>query len=94
MGRKRSLEHKANISASMIGKNNPMFGKPHSEETKAKISATQGTAVQVFDKETNETTTFSSIRQAAKELSTSDTTIRNYIKNQKHYKGRYQFEIK
>jgi group I intron endonuclease len=77
-----------------MGKNNPMFGKPHSEETKAKLSATQGTVVQVFDKETNETTTFSSIRQAAKGLSTNHTTIRNYIKNQKHYKGRYIIEIK
>lgn len=68
-------------------------GKTVSEEKKAKIIANQGTAVEVFDKDTKETT-FGSIRQAAKKLSTSDTTIRNYIKKKKLYKGRYQIEIK
>ncbi len=41
-GRKLSEEHKKKISLSMVGrfkgKNNPMYGKSHSEETKKKFS--------------------------------------------------------
>jgi len=40
-GRTRSDEYKATKSTDMLGENNHMFGKTHSVETKAKISATK-----------------------------------------------------
>lgn len=36
-GRKHTAEHRAKNSAALSGTNNPMFGKKHSEETRAKI---------------------------------------------------------
>lgn len=47
----------------------------------------QGTSVIVLDKEMNEAKIYLSIRQVAKELSTSDTTVRKYIESGKLYKG-------
>jgi NUMOD3 motif/NUMOD1 domain len=51
---------------------NTLKGKITLEETKVKMSESLGTAVEVFDKEKNETTTYSSGRQAAKALDCSD----------------------
>jgi hypothetical protein len=50
------------------GKNNPLFGKTHSEETKNKLSEGLGIAVKELDLETNGTSTFSSISKAAKSI--------------------------
>lgn len=65
-----------------------MFGKIHTEETKAKLKAfglirNQGKAVLVHDMETGEIINFVSKNAAATELKTSITTINNYIKSQK-----------
>ena|SRR5438270_2504802 len=85
------------------GKKNPLFGKKHteetlkkmrgrkhSEETKTKIGAANIKEVEVFDKQINETTTYTSGVQATEALGCGETTIRRYIKSQKLYKGRYQ----
>jgi group I intron endonuclease len=71
------------------GENHPLFGKVVSQATREKSRMSQGTSVIVLDKEINETKTYFSIRQAAKELSTTDTTVRKYIESGKLYKGRY-----
>lgn len=71
------------------GENNPTFGTNRSEEVKRKISATRGTAIEVFDIET-----YDEIRQAAKELHSNKDTIRNIIQNTKLIKARYKIEIK
>jgi group I intron endonuclease len=64
-------------------------GQTRSEETQIKMSKAQGTAVEIIDKETNIKTTFTSIRQADKELDVDKNTISRYIKSKKLYKGRY-----
>ncbi len=86
-GRTLSEETKNKIS-------DTLKGKITLEETKVKMSESLGTAVEVFDKETNKTTTYSSGRQAAKALDCSDWVIRTYIKSQKFFKGRYQITLK
>lgn len=74
------------------GKNNPLFGSNHSEETKEKIRKARGTTRKVLDRKTAITQTFTSIRQSAKALACNETMVRNYIKSKKLYKARYQIE--
>ena len=87
------------MSEANKGKNNPMFGKTGktlSEEMKARISATQGTAVKVMDIETNETITYSSINRAAEALGISQQRLSYQFKKNPLssfvLKGRYQIE--
>jgi len=74
-----------------VGELNPMFGKTHSKETKLKMSETHGSKIKVINKETNETIIYFSNYKAAEALGCSEATIRNYIKNNKLYKGKYFF---
>jgi hypothetical protein len=80
MGRKRSLEDKANISASLMGNSN---AKNHPNSLK----------IQVTDLETNISTTYDSIRAAERALNLNSGIITTYFKNnqQKPYKKRYVF---
>ncbi len=91
LGRTHSKETRAAMSAAQLE-------IPKSEETKQKSSASQPNAqkIEVFDKETNLTTTYVSIRAAAKALSCTHHAIQYNIKskNQKPYKGRYVFVVK
>jgi hypothetical protein len=54
------------------GNKHPLFGKNLSDETKAKISESMGSKLEVLDVETNETTIYYSNRQAAKALDCSE----------------------
>src|SRR4051794_19109041 len=45
--------------------------------------------VEVTDIETGKTVSYESQRQAAKELNTNHTTVRNYIKSQRVFQGKY-----
>lgn len=56
------------------------------------MSAAIGSKVEVLNIETNETTIYTSNYKAAEALGCSDFTVRNYIKNQKLYKGKYFFK--
>ncbi len=70
----------------LIGENNPMFGKKHSEETKQKIrknhadfsGALNPTARKVKNIETNEI--FLTVKSAGKKYGVSDNSIRGSIK--------------
>jgi len=57
-------------------------------------SGTPNQKIQVFDKKTNLTTTYESIREAARALDMESSIISRYFKNnqQKPYKGRYIFQ--
>jgi len=77
-------------------------GSKHSEETRSKLIAFQSTRlkqpkagfqVKVIDTQVGETSIYDSIRSTAKELATNHTTIRNYLKSQKLYRGRYLIEL-
>ena len=86
------------MSVSNKGKNNPMFGKTHNEETISKNTASQPNSIkiEVLDLEINTKTTYPSIREAAKALNINHRTITNYFTNkqQKPYRGRYIFVYK
>jgi len=77
-------------------------GSKHSDETRAKLTAFQstrlkhprvGNQVKVVDTQVGVTSVYDSIRSTAKVLATNHTTIRNYIKSQKLYRGRYLIEL-
>jgi hypothetical protein len=80
-----------------------MLGKKHSDETRAKMSLSQNghkgytqpnaKKIMVTDLETNSSTYYASINEAAKALSCRDCSILKNLnsKNKKPYKGRYVF---
>lgn len=87
----RWASHKENIRnplnmVHLIGKNNPMFGKKHSEETKEKIRKNHANfsgdlnprARKVKNIETNEI--FVTVKSAGKKYGVSDNSIRGSIK--------------
>jgi hypothetical protein len=80
MGRKRSEEHKANISASKMGNS---YGKNQPNALK----------IQVTDLELNTKTTYNSIRAAARALNINYGVITTYFRRnqQKPFRGRYVF---
>ncbi|KAG0632578.1 hypothetical protein HOY80DRAFT_1070814, partial [Tuber brumale] len=99
IGNKFSEETKNILRELKKGKISPFKGKQHSKETKLplgwhtqKMSAAIGSKVEVLNIETNETTIYTSNYKAAEALGCSDCTVRNYIKNQKLYKGKYFFK--
>lgn len=65
----------------------------HRKESLDKLHLSYGKVIEVFDKETNDTTTFTSIIKASYRFGTSRTTIRNYITSGKFYKNRYLFKF-
>jgi len=106
LGFKHSQESKTIMSDNNKGENNHMFGKNHSDNTRKKISeANKGKtravgagspsqAIEVFDKNTNETITYESISAAARALNINQARIVMYFSRnqQKPYKGRYIFK--
>lgn len=88
-GRIVSKETKALISLTNSGNNHPMSGKTHTTEAKEKISATQGTAIFVYDSQGSLVNTFSSARKAAEYFDTSHITIMRYTKNGRQFKDKW-----
>jgi hypothetical protein len=64
------------------------------EETRAKISAENGTKVLVCDLLTNNNSEYDSIRKAASGLNAPYSTIRYYTLQNKLYKDRYKITLK
>lgn len=87
-----SDETKKILSDLRTGKSSPFLNKSHTEETKQKMSEAIGSKVKVFNKETNQTTVYSSNYKVAESLGCSEFTVRYHIKNKKLYKGKYLFE--
>lgn len=102
LGYKHSLETRKRMSVSQkafdrTGENNPSYGVPVSEETRAKLFASQKDncqKIEVLDLDTNETTSYDSIRAAGRALGIIQSRITTYFsQNQKSpYKGRYIFK--
>lgn len=87
-----SYETKKILSDIRTGKNSAFLNKTHTEETKQKISEAVGSKVEVFNKEMNKTTTYSSNYKAAEAIGCSEFTVRYHIKNKKLYKGKFLFK--
>ena len=83
-GVKLSQETRAKLSYAASNK---------TEEHIAKTKAALGTAVVVLSLETNETTKYPSIREAARALKTSGVTISKYAQNSKIFRGSYLISI-
>lgn len=102
LGYKHSLETRERMSVShkafdRTGKNNPSFGVTVSEEIRAKLFASQKNKcqrIEVLDLDTNETTSYDSVRAAGRALDIKQSRITTYFsQNQKKpYKGRYIFK--
>jgi group I intron endonuclease len=104
---KHSEESLAKMSEAKKGLKNPFYGKNHteetkakmrnkkySEETKAKMSEANGIAIKVICKETNLTSTFSSITNAAEWLGVTSQALLYHFKKSSSFlfKGRYLIE--
>jgi group I intron endonuclease len=87
-GKTHSLEIIEKMSVAKQGAKNPMYGVPKPEG-----AGKSSVKLQVFDKETNETTIYSSISEAARVLNIEPRRIFMYFsRNQiKPYKNRYVF---
>jgi len=100
LGRIVSLEIKALISLTKSGKNHPMFGKTRNTEVKEKISATQGSAIFVYDSQGSAifvydsqgslVNTFISVRKAVLHFDVSKTTILKYTQNGEIFKEQWK----
>jgi hypothetical protein len=89
-GKSHSAETKALMSQAQSGENHPMFGKTHSEEAIAKISAVKGGGtIYVYDTQGILISTFSSTRKAALHFKCSQTSIVNYLKNNKLFQDNW-----
>ena len=66
-----------------------MYGKITSQEVKDKFIKSRETAVNVRDLHTNKTVIYPSGNKAAKAISCSTSTFRNYLKSRKRFKNRY-----
>ena len=97
------LMSKVQNSIDKTGENNPMFGKTHSAETRAKmseahkgksqsaetiakISATQGTAIYIYNSVGILVNTFTSAKKAALHFECSQSTILKYAQNGQKFK--------
>ena len=85
------------MSVDRTGKNHPLYGKTHSEETRKKLSAANKENLQkieVFDEKNKITTIYNSMSEAAKALNIKHTIISIFISNnqKKPYKGLYRFK--
>jgi len=89
-GRTHSDATKIIMSDAKKGENHPNYGKPRFEG-----AGRPSQSIEVFDLEEKISTSYDSIRSAARALNLpSHKAILNYIKNnqQKPYKGRYNFK--
>jgi hypothetical protein len=89
LGVARSEETLWKMSVAKKGENHPNYGKPKPEG-----SGTPSQVIVVFDNKNNKTTTYESIRAAARDLEVNMSIITNYFRRnqQKPYKGRYTFK--
>jgi group I intron endonuclease len=88
-GKSPTPETIAKMSEAKTGENHPMYGKTHTTEVKAKMSATLGTAIYVYDLDGTLVNSFSSARKAAEYFNSTHVTIMKYIKNKKLYQEQW-----
>lgn len=91
-GKVFSDETKKILSELRMGKDSPFLGKQHSADTRIKMSEALGSKIEVFNKNTLETTIYSSNYKAAEAIGCSESTIRYWLKQNRPYKGKYLFK--
>jgi len=93
LGYKHTDDTKLKISKP--GKLNPMFGKSHSEESKAKLSERKNKyplGVGIFDLKGNLITKFTNNVELANHLNISKVTVGKYLNSNLIYKNSYYFK--
>ena len=90
LGFKHSEETLAKMKAANSGENHPLYGKNHSAETKAAISAARGTAIYVYSLDKSIlVNSFASASKAAKHFEVHHNTISRYAKNGSIFKDKW-----
>lgn len=94
-GKTHTEETLAKMAAAKLGKTT-WLGKIHTEETKIKMRKAfkdRSNSIEVLNLETNEKTSYISIREAARALCCNHGAIRYGLNNPaaKPYKGKYKF---
>lgn len=85
-----SAETKVLMSLALSGKNHPMYNKNHSEESKNKISISNGTSIFVYLSDGKTLiNSFSSAIKAGEFLNVSYHTVLKYAKNGKLLKNKW-----
>lgn len=100
MGRQLTAETKAKIREANLGDKNPNFGKlaenhhnfgkALSEERKLNLSYKLGTAIEVYDTESEDKSIYPSQNRAAIALACGTTTVGRYIESQKLFRNKYR----
>lgn len=93
LGYKHTDESKLKISKP--GNLNPMYGKIHSEDTKAKMSESKNKyilGVGIFDLEGNLISKYKNNVELAKHLNVSKVTVGKYLNSKLIYKNSYYFK--
>jgi hypothetical protein len=89
------------MSEAQVGENNPMFGITGEKHHRFGLPRAEGAGeglppirIEVFDKDTNTTTTYDSMREAGRALNIKQYIISRYFSRnqQKPYKNRYIFK--
>lgn len=89
-GKSHSIETIEKMRNVKKGNKHPLFGKACSEETKYKLSASNGTAVEIMNTMTGEIKLYTSGKAASIALSCSSATVLSYLASGKLYKGIYK----
>ncbi|KAG0122680.1 GIY-YIG endonuclease [Tuber indicum] len=98
-GYKHTEEAKLKMARELIskpGKLNPMYGKKHSESTKAKMSTKKNKyplGVSIYDLDYNLVKKFNNNVELAEFLNISKTTVGKYLNSGKIYNNIYHFKV-
>ncbi len=86
--RTHSDETKSLISKSLTGKNNPFYGKIHSEETKLKIiKAKSAHPVYIYNSSKQLILIYPSVRSLAEAINSNSPSIVSYINRKSLFRG-------
>ena len=75
------METKAKISIAKKGINNPIFGKNHTAEARAKISSARGTPIFIYSLDGTLENSFPSVSITGKFFKAQNKTISKYVKS-------------
>lgn len=93
--KKISLTKTLNETSASRGDKHYLYGKSRSLETRAKLSQSCPSRISILitDLEKNSATEYSSIKEAARQLGISRSTVSRYLETKLPYKKRYLFTV-
>ena len=88
------MSEKKNIMYGVLGDQHPRFGKKHLDESRLKISKSNGTAIEVLDLQTEERSNYLSMIKAAEALGCSAAALSKGLKKSNPFVLKERFQIK